>query len=225
MTMQEYVDDIDFQISGGILELEIRDQLPKCVNKAFREIKRYMNTPSYKTVPYSNSIDCSQYNAYNVISVLRSAPIYGTTYGTSDMDVFSLAASATGTSYLNYYENRMMQIQQRNTISTDLEFIWEPETRMLRLSVNPPYPSHITIEYVYDYKNVEEVKDPYWVDWILQLATGYAKVVTGRIRSKYLLKSSQFELDGKDLVAEGTEEVNHIREFLRANVDNLYPHD
>ncbi len=225
MKMQDYVDDIDFQISGGLLELEIRDQLPKCVNKAFREIKRYMNTPSYKTVPYSNSIDCSQYNVYNVMSVLRTAPIYGTTYGTSDMDVFSLAASATGTSYLNYYENRMLQIQQRNTISTDLEFLWEPETKMLRLSVNPPYPSAVTIEYVNDYKNVDEITEPYWQDWILQLATGYAKVITGRIRSKYLLKSSQYELDGKDLVAEGNEEVNRIREFLRENSNNLYPHD
>lgn len=225
MKMQDYVDDIDFQISGGVLELEIRDQLPKCVNKAFREIKRYMNTPSYKTVPYSNSIDCSQYNVYNVMSVLRTAPIYGTTYGTSDMDVFSLAASATGTSYLNYYENRMLQIQQRNTISTDLEFLWEPETKMLRLSVNPPYPSAVTIEYVNDYKNVDEVTEPYWQDWILQLATGYAKVITGRIRSKYLLKSSQYELDGKDLVAEGNEEINRTREFLRENSNNLYPHD
>lgn len=225
MKMQDYVDDIDFQISGGVLELEIRDQLPKCVNKAFRELKRYINTPSYKTVPYSNSIDCSDYHIYNVISVLRAAPIYGTTYGTSDMDVFSLAASATDTSYLNYYENRMLNIQQRNTISTDLEFIWESETKMLRLSVNPPYPSIVTLEYVYDYQNVDEITDPYWQDWILQLSTAFAKVITGRIRSKYMLKSSQFELDGKDLVNEGNEEINHIREFLRANAYPLYTHD
>lgn len=225
MKMQDYINDIDFQLTGGVLELEIKDQLSKCVIKAFREIKRYMNTPSYKTIPYSNSIDCTDYNVYNVMSVMRVAPIYGTTYGTSDMDVFSLAASATDSTYLNYYENRMMAIQQRNTISTDLEFIWEPETKMLRLSVNPPYPGYITIEYVYDYKNVDEIIEPYWQDWILQLATAYAKVVVGRIRSKYLLKSSQFELDGKELVAEGNDEVKSIREFLRANAYPLYPHD
>lgn len=96
---------------------------------------------------------------------------------------------------------------------------------MLRLSVNPPYPGYITIEYVYDYKNVDEIIEPYWQDWILQLATAYAKVVIGRIRSKYLLKSSQFELDGKDLVNEGNEEINKIRDFLRANAYPLYPHD
>ena len=43
MKMSEYVDDISFQIGGGILNVEIEGSLPKCVNKAFREIKRYYN--------------------------------------------------------------------------------------------------------------------------------------------------------------------------------------
>ena len=225
MTMADYVDDIDFQISGGLLELEIRNQLPKCVNKAFREIKRYMSTPRFKTVPYANSIDCSNLNVYTIRSVMRSAPIYGTHYGSGDVDVFSLAAGALSSVDPTYYMNRMMLIQQRNTISTDLDHIWEPETKMLRLSVNPPFPPAVTIEYVYDYKNVDEVTEPYWQDWILQLATGYAKVITGRIRSKYTLKSAQYELDGKDLVAEGNAEIAHVREFLRANAEPLDPHD
>lgn len=224
-TMADYVDDIAFQLGGGVLELEIQSQLPKCVNKALKEIMRYMTTPKLKTVPYSNTIDCNEHKVYSVISVRRPNPIYGTTYGVGDLDVFSLASGVLSSVDPTYYENRMMLIQQRNTISTDLDFIWEPSTKLLRLSVNPPFPTVVTIEYIPDYENVEEVTEPFWQDFILQMATAYAKVITGRIRSKYTLKSSQYELDGATLLAEGNEELNNIRTYLRDNVDLAFPID
>lgn len=224
-TMADYVDDIAFQLGGGVLELEIESQLPKCVNKALKEIMRYMTTPKLKTVPFSSTIDCNEYKIYSVISVRRPNPIYGTTYGVGDLDVFSLASGVLSSVDPTFYENRMMLIQQRNTISTDLDFIWEPSTKLLRLSVNPPFPGVVTLEYIPDYENIEEVTEPFWQDWILQLATAYAKVITGRIRSKYTLKSSQYELDGPTLIAEGTAELEKIRDYLRANVDLAFPID
>lgn len=224
-TMAEYVDDISFQLGGGVLELEIESQLPKCVNKALKEIQRYMTTPKLKTVPYSSTIDCSEWDVYSIINVRRPNPIYGATYGVGDLDVFSLASGVLSSVDPTYYENRMMLIQQRNTISTDMDFLWEPSTKLLRLSVNPPFPKYVTLEYIPEYHNVEEVTEPFWQDYILQLATAYAKVIIGRIRSKYTLKSSQYELDGKDLVAEGNAEIDKIRDYLRENVDLTFPLD
>ena len=224
-TMADYVDDIAFQLGGGVLELEIQSQLPKCVNKALKEIMRYMTTPKLKTVPYSSTIDCNEYKVYSVISVRRPHPIHGTNYGVGDLDVFSMASGVLTSVDPTYYENRMMLLQQRNTISTDMDFIWEPSTKLLRLSVNPPFPKAVTIEYIPDYENVEEVTEPFWQDFILQMATAYAKVITGRIRSKYTLKSSQYELDGQTLLAEGNEELNKIRDYLRDNVDLAFPID
>jgi hypothetical protein len=223
--MADYVDDIAFQLGGGVLELEIQSQLPKCVNKALKEIMRYMTTPKLKTVPYSSTIDCNEYKVYSVISVRRPHPLHGTNYGVGDLDVFSMASGVLTSVDPTYYENRMMLIQQRNTISTDMDFIWEPSTKLLRLSVNPPFPGSVTIEYIPDYENVEEVTEPFWQDFILQMATAYAKVITGRIRSKYTLKSSQYELDGQTLLTEGNEELNKIRDYLRENVDLAFPID
>ena len=223
--MADYVDDIAFQLGGGVLELEIQSQLSKCVNKALNEIKRYMTTPKILTVPFSSTIDCNEYKVNSIISVRRPNPIYGTTYGVGDLDVFSLASGVLSSVDPTYYENRMMLIQQRNTISTDLDFIWEPSTKLLRISVNPPFPKVVTIEFIPDYENVEEVTEPFWQDWILQLATAYAKVITGRIRSKYTLKSSQYELDGKDLIAEGREDIIKIQDYLRDNLDIVFPID
>lgn len=226
MKMSEYVDDIAFQLGGGILNIEIQGSLDKCVNKAFREIKRYMTTPKYMTVPFSNTINCSDKHVYSIINVMRSQPIYGTDIGDlTGLDVFSMAASVTSASNNSAYENVLQKIQIRNTMSTDLDYIWEPDTKLLRLSVNPPAPPAVTLNYIPEYTDVEEVTEPFWEDFILKLATAYAKIVIGRIRSKFAVKSSQFELDGSTLLDEGNKERDEIINYLRENVDLILPLD
>lgn len=225
--MSEYVDDIDFNLGGGVLEVEIKGSLPKCVNKAFRELKRYFTTPRYKTLPFTqNTIDCSELGVYAVINVMRSAPIYGTNIGDlTGLDVFSTAASALSAINTEAYEIVLQKIQLRNTMATDLDFIWEPETKMLHISVNPPFPNFITLNYIPDYKEVEEVTEPFWEDFILKLATAYAKITLGHIYSKYTVKSSQYELNGQALLDEGIKERDEILTYIRENVDTILPID
>lgn len=226
MLMSEYVDDIAFQIGGGILEIEIMDNLPKCVNKAFREIKRYISTPRYITVRYTNTIDCSDLGIYRVTNVLRAAPIYGTNIGDlTGLDVFSTAASAMTSVDSTAYNTVLQKIQLRNTMSTDLDFVWEPSTKLLRVNANPPFPNMITINYVPEYKNVEEITEPFWEDFILKLATAYAKIALGHVYSKYTVKSSQYEMNGKDLLDEGNKERDEIVAYLRENMDLILPLD
>ena len=62
MTLAEYCDEIMF-ILGGIgefgVDIEIKDNIDRCVNRAFREVKQYVTTPAYMTVPFgarANSI-------------------------------------------------------------------------------------------------------------------------------------------------------------------------
>lgn len=226
MKMSEYVDDISFQLGGGILVVEIESSLPKCVNKAFREIKRYLTTPRYKTIPYSNTIDCKDLDVYAIINVMRSGPIYGTNIGDlTGLDVFSTAAAALTSVDTSAYETVLQKIQIRNTMSTDLDFIWEPDTKLLRLNVNPPFPSFVTLNYIPDYKDVEEITEPFWEDFILKLATAYAKIVLGKIYSKYKVASSQYEMNGQAYTDEGNKEKDEIISYLRENVDNILPID
>ena len=112
-----------------------------------------------------------------------------------------------------------------NTISTDLDFVWDAHKEELSVAINPPYTNQLTIEYIPDYQSVEEITEVYWVDIILKLATAYAKQVIGRIRSKYTLNSSQYSLDGEALLAEAKEEIAEITTFLRDNVDLAFPID
>ena len=228
MTLAEYTDEIAFQLGGSVLDLEIANDLPRCVNRAFREIKRYIVTPAYMTLPWNsnnggNRISLKDKNVYSIINVMRPNSYNSLTV--NSLDVFGLAQSYSAVTNLDAYMNRMLRLQQMNTISTDLDFVWDAHTKELYVTMNPPYTNQITIAYVPDYQSVEEITEVYWVDFILKLATAYAKQVLGRIRSKYTLNSAQYWLDGDTLLAEAKEEINEIISYLRENADIAFPID
>ena len=224
MTMEEYKAEIESSLGAPVVEIEIKEYIPNYVNRAFRELKRYISTPYFITVPYTvTAIDLTSYDVYTVINVMRSNPTYGTFM--QDADVFSLASSYYNMTNVSNYVNRMLILQQRNTISTDLDYIWNPNNRTLYISTNPPFPPALTIQYVKDYKDVDEVKDPYWVDILLRLAIAYSKQALGRVRGKYKLNSSQYDLDGDTLINEANQEIQDIRTHLITNCDIAYPVD
>jgi hypothetical protein len=228
MTLAEYTEEISFILGGSEVCIEIEKDLPRCVNRAFREIKRYVTTPAYMTIPFDsrsggNTVDLKDKNVYSVVNVMR--PNSYNSISMNTLDVFGLAQSYSAITNMPSYMNRVLRLQQMNTISTDLDFIWDAHTKKLSITMNPPYTSQVTIQYIPDYKSVEEITEVYWVDFILKLATAYAKQVLGRIRSKYTLNSSQYALDGETLLAEAKEEIAEITTFLRDNVDLAFPID
>ena len=233
MTLAEYTEEIAFQLGGTVLDLEISNDLPRCVNRAFREVKRYVTTPAYMTIPFNatnknssgggNTVSLKDKNVYSVINVMRADSYNSISMNT--LDVFGLAQSYSAITNVPSYLNRVLRLQQMNTISTDLDFVWDAHTKELSIAVNPPYSSQLTIQYIPDYQSVEEITEVYWVDVILRLATAYAKQVLGRIRSKYTLNSSQYTLDGETLLAEAKEEITEIKTYLNSNVDLAFPID
>lgn len=224
MTLNDYVDEILMSLGAPVVEIEIKDYIPKYVERAFRELKRYISTPHFITVPYTGAaIDLTSYNVYSVINVMRSQPTYGTFI--QDADVFTLASSYYNMNNINNYVNRMAILQQRNTLATDLDFIWNSETKQLFISTNPPFPPALTIQFTKEYSKIDDVKDPYWTDILLRLAIAYSKQALGRIRGKYTLNSAQYNLDGETLINEANTEIENIRTHLITNCDVVYPID
>ena len=224
MTLNDYVDEILMSLGAPVVEIEIKDYIPKYVERAFRELKRYISTPHFITVPYTGAaIDLTSYNVYSVINVIRSQPTYGTFI--QDADVFTLASSYYNMNNINNYVNRMAILQQRNTLATDLDFIWNSETKQLFISTNPPFPPALTIQFTKEYSKIDDVKDPYWTDILLRLAIAYSKQALGRIRGKYTLNSAQYNLDGETLINEANTEIENIRTHLITNCDVVYPID
>lgn len=230
MTLAEYCDEIMFTLGGSVVAIEIEKDIPRCVNKAFREVKQYVTTPAYMTIPFAaqaqgigGTVDLKDKDVYSVVNVMR--PDSYNSLSMNTLDVFGMNLTYSAITDMDSYAQRMLRLQQMNTISTDLDFLWDAHSKKLSIMMNPPFTNMVTIQYIPDYKDVEEITEVFWIDIILKLATAYAKQVLGRIRSKYTLNSSQYSLDGETLLNEANAEITEVQTFLRTNVDLAFPID
>lgn len=223
MKLEEYVDEVSFNLprvtdADGV-------SLEKAVLLAFREIKRHIRTGVPKTVPYSTRIDLEKVGIQTnkVLSIKPSRPRVGLTLGSIDSgNVFQIAAAVNSQSMigntsrmnLDPIMTEMAMAQVRNTLSTD--FQWEPDmaNKVIYCTHKEPRPATVTITYVPDYKDVSEINEDLWIDYIIRLATARGKVALGRVRSKYTIDGSNVRTDGEALLSEGNAELEQIREEL-----------
>lgn len=237
MTLTEYIDEIKLELTGGLLNLEMPDEtIGKFVEKALRELNRYIDTTNFITIPFSRCIDMSPYNPSAVVRVYHASTSgiddnAGTTSQVDPMEVAQWQLLSAGGNMcglqryaLNYAAwNTALQI--RNTTSTDLNIIYDKNDSKLYINTAYDTPENITIEYIPVYTNVEQVKSDYWIDVLLKMSLALVKIALGRIRTKYKLSNSSWETDGETLLEEGNNELNNLREILNNNAQLVYPVD
>ena len=248
MTLQECIEDIKLELTGGVLHLEIKDEiLAKIVLKSLKELNRYIDSTKVVTVPFAPCIDLGPYTDKNgnyhegfkhnaVVNVFRTQGYTGdiTSGGLMYADPMQaqmwMAFSNGNTMYnlqdyvMNYLSYNTL-LQMRNTTSTDLSFREDKSENKLYINTCYDAPTNITIEYIPIYENVEDLSDPYWEDTLRKLATAYVKIALGRIRSKYTQSNALWGLDGEQLLTEGNEELKELKEQLRINDQLSYPVD
>ena len=235
-TMQEYINEIKLELTGNVLELELSDKtLEQVVNKALKEIQRYIDTTRLITVPYAQCIDLTDFNCSSVIAIYRTKGIISSnedsaTKNASNIDPFQAQMwqvfSNNGSMYkmqdyiMNYLSyNTLMQM--RNTLSTDLAFKEDKDANKLYISCGMDFPTSITIEYVPKVASVEDVKSDYWQDVLQRLSTDLVKVMLGHIRTRYVQSNALWTQDGESMLNEGTTDLKELREILRVN-SNLF---
>jgi len=108
-------------------------------------------------------------------------------------------------------------LQVRNTLSTDLAYRYDRVTNKLYINTSSGMPTSITIEYIPRYESVDQIISDYWIDILTRLSVALTKVTLGRIRSRFTQSSSLWTQDGEQLLTEGNEELNGLREHLVAN--------
>lgn len=234
MTLNDYISEIKLELTGNVLNLEISDEtLGQVVNKAFREVQRYIDETRLVTVPFAPCIDLDGFKSSAVVNVYRTEGYTGDTNSGMTLQADPMQAqmwmafSNGGTMYnlqdyvLNYLSYNTL-LQMRNTASTDLSF--REDKSQHRLYINSAYdsPSDITIEYVPEYESVEDIVDPYWTDILCRLAVAMTKITLGRIRSRFTQSNALWSQDGETLLSEGNEELTALRETLRVNAQLSY---
>lgn len=238
MTLQAYIDEVKFKLTGGVLGCELDDAaFATLMSSALREIQRYISVTEFITVPFSTCIDLSDYKINSVVCVYRTEGFATTNQvGAPGMYVDPMLASqwqlisGTGTLYnfqdysYNYAAWSTLQ-QIRNTMSTDMAFLYDPNKKQLYINTSMGGMDNVTIEYVPRYDSVEDIKSDYWIDQLMRLSVALAKVTLGRIRSKYTQSNALWQLDGDKILAEGTAELQAVREYLQSNTQLTYPSD
>lgn len=236
MNIAAYKEEIKLKLSGEVVDLELEDeQLTAIINAAFREIQRYIDTTVLITVPFKKCIDLSEYKINSVVSIYRTQGYLTDDSNNAGMidpmyaSQWQLIAGVGNLYNFNDYVYNLgawnTLLQTRNTLSTDLAFRYEPDTHQLYINVAADNPQNITVEYVPRYDNVDEVKSDYWIDIIMRMSIALAKTIVGRIRTKFKLNNSLWQIDGDTLIAEGNAELAELRAFLTQNTQLCYPID
>lgn len=232
MTMQEIVQQVSFMLGIPANENVEDLQVEQAVLIAFNELKRYMKTPVDKTVPFQKRLDLVKLgiNTKKVINVQAAYPRIGLTMSSIDSgNVFQVAAavntySAIGqTSSLNIdpIMTEMAMAQVRNTLATDFQWRYDIDNQVIYCAHRDPMPTQVTITYTPDYKDVSEIQNDTWINYLIRMSEAFMKKSLGRSRSKYTIEGSNVSNDGELLLQEANTELETIRAELEARKPKL----
>lgn len=237
MDRQAYRDEIIVRLTGGLIDLELSNEaLDRCIDSAFRQVQRYIDTTVLRTLPYSGCIDLKDCGVSSVVRIYRTEGYMSGTgmSGSNSYDPMymsmwqSMGGSNVATTAMNNWTenlaayNTAMQI--RNTLSTDLIFRFDKHTECLYVNCGFDKPQFITIEFVPRYEDVSEVVSDYWIDILVRLSLAICKQAIGRIRKKFTQDNALWQLD-TDILTEGLEEEKELQEALRKASQLVYPLD
>lgn len=238
MEMNLIRDEVKLKLTGGVLDLELDDAtIDKVINSSFREVQRYINTTTVAKMVYKPCLDLTELKVSNVVGVYRTQgylsgdpdsqgslvdPMYVAQWQMlSGMSGTGLNINDFGANYAGW--NTALQI--KNTMSTDLNFIYDKPTNKLYINIAFDKPKYIAVRYIPRFDSVEEITSDTWIDIIIRLAVANTKVILGRIRSRFTQSNSLWTQDGETLVTEGKAELEEIRTFLQDNNLLIYPKD
>ena len=235
MDLKDYVDKIKFQLTGGVLESELKDKdYEKIINFCLREINNYYNVSELIEVQGSSCIDLTPYpQINNVVGVHRTSAVPGATTGslTTMVDPYYVSYQAVNSPYgfsNNWISNMTMNLTKQrimNSFSTDLDFRMDEKNKKLYISFSQVVPSKLVIEYIPKLNDASEVLTQYWQDILYRLSLADAKVALGRIRTRYRQTNALYEDDGDTILAEGIADGEALRQRLKEQADLVLPLD
>lgn len=228
MTRDEFIEDVKLSLGAPFVDIEVESIIGKLVDKAFREVSRYIVETRFATVSYSDKgIDVSKYGIESIVQIFRTS---NPSRVADFTDIYSLstlnqANSSSVNLLLSDYLYRTQLAQVKSTITTDMDFTFDKADQKLYVNTYYPQPTQITLVYIPVFKDVSDVKEMYWINYIQRLSLAFTKEALGRVRGKYELSSSLYKLDGDTLLSEGIAERDAIREELNENSDVVFPID
>lgn len=235
MDMRGYIDEIKLDLTGGVLDLEITDDIiAKYVNSAFRELQRYICSTKLLTIPFQKCIDLKDVKINAIARVYKAQGNVPASNPSNSFDPIQVGlwqlTSNTGNMYnFNDYISRYASwstLQQiSNTLTTDLDWYYEDDKKLLYVNSNLTKGNQITIEFIPRYDSVDEINSDFWIDVLLRLSKALCKIAVGRIRSRFTQSNALWTQDGETMLTQGNQELAELRTYLQDNTQLLYVRD
>lgn len=223
-TIQEYLDDMHLEVPWTENELEPGTDM-KLLMKAFRVLKEKLHEYVDLTVPYRERISVQDLKVKDFISVRRAnVPAGLNVDNTSVGNVFTalagMSAIPTSGAYRTYFDRyvQLMLCQTlKNTVSEDLQYVYDQQNKFLYVAANVPKPVYVTITYIPEYDDPSELKTSFSQNQLRKLAVAFMKIHVGTKRSKVNLPNSPVQLDGKEMLQQGLTELKDEMNYLEKN--------
>lgn len=232
MKMQNYIDEIKLNVTGGVLDLEIEDAtIEKIVTSAMRELQRYICSTKIITLPYKKCLDLKEYKINAIARVYRAqvGDNANTQQTTADPMAIGMWQVYGGVGSIYNLQDSLYNLgaystlqQISNTLSTDLSWYFEDAEKKLYINTTMESGANVTIEYVPRYESVEDITSDYWIDFLMRLSVALTKVTLARIRGRFSQSNALWGQDAETLLSEGTKELDELRAYLQKNTQLLY---
>lgn len=238
MEMNLIRDEIKTKLTGGILDLEINDEdIDKIINASLREVQRHINTTKLVKMEYEPCLDLTQLKVSTVVDVYRTQGYFAgdptsdnsyvdPTYIAQWQLLTGMAGAGFDINNFGYnYGAWNVASQVKNTVSTDLNFVFDKSTS--KLYINCPFnkPKYIAVKYIPRFDSVEEITSDYWIDIIIRMAIANTKIALGNVRGRFTQSNALWTQDAEKMATEGREELQELRQFLQDNSNLIFPLD
>lgn len=237
-TYSQYIQYIKLMlgaVAGNEDSLEyLNDVLTEFVKTAFSEIEPYINVRERRTISWnsttsSGAIDFKLFNikAKSVTNVRR---------GSDQGYLNNTVMATTGTWYYGWYipvggrfsadydpwAMQALMLKGINEISGDKQFLFDYDRQLLFINFNQKYPSSVTIDYIPEYEDAEQLQDSYWQNILQQYSLALVKISLSHYRGKFTsVEGAPFSLNYQKLETEGKEERDKIwSELVDSNLLN-----
>ena len=196
MTKAEYVGRVKSGLGGSELSLEISDaDIEILLTSAIRQAYDFMDTSVFVTLPVTgNRVDVTDYDIWIIKEIYDTRPM-------SHVSEFELNMRMV------IYDGSLLDYMSFNILRSTYQSIISRGYKLLgNTLLLDNYYSAVTIEYKPKTILPEYIQDHYWEEWVVRFTSALVKETIGRIRDKYKVVGSPFELDGERILEEGREE-------------------
>lgn len=213
----------------------LNDTLTEFIKTAFTEIEPYINVRHRRTIAWNkdNSTGVIDFKSLDI----RAKTVTIVRRGSDQGYLNNTYTSTAGTWYYGYttplfggrfdvnfdpWALQSLMLKSVNEISGDKQFLFDYDRQLLFVNFNQQYPSSITIDYIPEFQDAEQLDDSYWQNILQQYALALVKISLSHYRGKYQnVEGMPFTLNYQKLETEGKAEREQIwNDLVESNLLN-----